>query len=44
MGNIHRPTDSGSGGTEATAFIQYINGQDPQIQELWFLGLDGICC
>ena len=30
-------------GTEATAFIKCINGRDPQINELWCLGLDGIC-
>ena len=42
MGNIHRPLNHGVGGTKATAFIQYINGQEPQIYELWCLGLDGI--
>ena len=44
MGTIHRPYDSGSRGTEVTAFIQCINGRDPQIDELWCLGLDGIIC
>ena len=34
--------DSGGGGTEATAFIQFINGQEPHIYEFWCLGLDGI--
>ena len=44
MGTIHRPLDSGSGGTENNAFIQCINGRDPQINKLWYLGLDRICC
>ena len=42
MGTICRPSDYGSMGTETTAFIQCINGRDPQINELWCLGLDGI--
>ena len=44
MGNICRPLDYGSGGTEAIVFIQCINGQEPQIHELWCLSLDGIRC
>ena len=43
MGTIYRPSYSGSGGTEATAFIQCINGREPQIHELWCLCLDRIC-
>ena len=43
MGTILSPSYSGSGGTEATAFIQSINGQEPQIHELWCLHLEGIC-
>ena len=39
---ICRPTDSGIKGIEDTAFIQCINGQEPQIHELWCLGLDVI--
>ena len=42
MGTIRRPSDSVSGVTEATAFIQCINDREPQIHELWCLGLDGI--
>ena len=44
MGTIRKPLDSGSGGSKATAFIQWINGREPQIHELWCLGLDGIIC
>ena len=44
MGTNRRPLDSGSGGSEATDFIQYINGQEPQIHELWCLSLDVISC
>ena len=40
---IHRPSDSDSRGTDPTAFIQCINGRDPQIHKLWWLGLDRIC-
>ena len=36
------PSDSGSRGTEVTDFIQCINGQEPQVHELWFMVLDGI--
>ena len=42
MVTIHRPWDSGSWGTDTTAFIQRINGWEPQINELWSLVLDGI--
>ena len=42
MGNIHRPSDSGSSVTETTGFIQCINGQEPQINELWYQDLDEI--
>ena len=42
MGTINMPSDSGSGGTESTAFIQCIDGREPQIHELWYLGLDRI--
>ena len=43
MGNIRRLYDSGIRGTETTAFIQCINGRDPQINELWCQYLDRIC-
>ena len=42
MDNICRTSDSGSGRMEATAFIQCIYFQEPQIYELWCLGLDRI--
>ena len=42
MGTIRRPSDSSRGGTEANAFIQCINGREPQNHELWCLDLDGI--
>ena len=42
MGTIRKPSDSGSGGTEATDFIQWVDGREPQIHELWCLGLDRI--
>ena len=42
MGTICRPSDSDIRGTEATAFIQYIDGQGTQIHELWCLGWDEI--
>ena len=42
MVTIHRPSDFGIGGTEATAFIQYINGHETHIHELSCLGLDGL--
>ena len=39
MGTICRPSDSVSGGTDTTASIQCTNGLDPEINELWCLGL-----
>ena len=42
MGTIHRPSDSGSAGTDITTFIQCINSREPQINKLWFLGFDRI--
>ena len=42
MGSIYRPSDSGSDSTEATTFIQCVDGLEPLIRELWCLGLDGI--
>ena len=42
MGTIRRPLDSGDNGTEATDFKQCVDGQEPLINELWCLGLEGI--
>ena len=44
MGTIRRLSDYGRGGTDATSFMQYVDGREPQIHELWYLGLDGISC
>ena len=43
MGTISRPSDSSSGGIETTAFIQCINGLEPQIRKFWCQDLDRIC-
>ena len=42
MGSILIPSDYGGGSTEGTAFIQFVDGQEPHIHKLWCLGLDGI--
>ena len=42
IGTIHRPSYFGSRGTDTTAFIQCVNGQEPQINKFWCLGLDRI--
>ena len=44
MGSIRRPSDSGRRSTEATALIQCVDGQEPQIHDLLYLGLDRISC
>ena len=41
-GSIRRPSDIGSGITEDTAFVQCIDGREPQIHEVWSLCLDRI--
>ena len=43
IGTIHRPSYSGSSGTDTTAFIQCINVRDPQINEFWCQDLYRIC-
>ena len=40
MVSICETLNPGSGITEDTDFIQCVDGQDPQIHELWCLGLD----
>ena len=40
MGSIRWPSNTDSGGTRDTKFIQYIDGQEPEIHKLWCLGLD----
>ena len=42
MGYIRRSSDSGSGGTEDTKFVQCVDGGETQIHKLWCLGLDNI--
>ena len=42
MGSICRPYDSGSGGTKGVEFIRCVDGQDPQIHEIWCLGSYGV--
>ena len=43
MGDIWRPSDSGSRALYPGAFIQYINGREPMIHELWCHGIDRLC-
>ena len=43
VGDIHRPSNSGSGGLEMGAFIQCVNCGEPQIHELWYHVIGGIC-
>ena len=43
MGNIHRPSSSGGRGPDTGAFIQFVDGREPQIHELWCHVIGGIC-
>ena len=42
VGPICCPYDSGSGGTKVLEFIQYVDGQDPQMHEIWCVDSNGI--
>ena len=42
MLSVRRNSDHGSGGTKDTKFIWCDDGREPQIHELWCLGLDNI--
>ena len=42
MGDIRWPSNTGSRSTKDTAFIQCVDVREPQIHELWCLGLDNI--
>ena len=44
MGNICRTSKYGSRVSETGAFIQCVNGREPQIHELWCHGIYGIFC
>ena len=44
VGDIRRPSNSCNGGPETSAFIQCVNGKDPQIHKLWCWDIDGIFC
>ena len=44
MGSIRRSSSPSSGSNRDTAFIQCVDGRDPHIHELWYLGLDNITC
>ena len=43
MGDIHRPSNYGSGGPETGALIQCVNGRKTQIHKLLCWDIDGIC-
>ena len=43
MGYIHSTSKFGSGGSDNGAFIQCVNGIEPQIHELWCWDIDRIC-
>ena len=40
MGSIHRPSDCGRESTNATGFVQCVDGQEPHIHEFLCLGLE----
>ena len=42
MGSIRRNSNPCSNSTKEIAVIQCVDGWEPQIYELWSLGLDGI--
>ena len=42
MGYIRRPSNPGSGSTKDTDFIKFVHSREPQIHEVWSLGLDRI--
>ena len=42
MDNIRRPSESGSGVPDTTAFIHCINGREPQTNKFWCQDLEGI--
>ena len=42
VGSIDSPYDSGGGDAEGPKFIQCMDGQEPQIHEVWTFGEDGV--
>ena len=43
IGGIWRPSDYGSRAEDPGAFIQYVDGREPVIHELWCHGVGRIC-
>ena len=41
VGSICWPSDSGIGDAEVPKFIQYVDGREPKINEVWAFGDDG---
>ena len=44
MVSIRWPSKPSNKSTNNTAFIQYVDGREPQIHDVWILGLHGIIC
>ena len=42
VGSINSPSDSVSRDAEGPEFIRCVDGQEPQIHEVWTFGEDGI--
>ena len=40
--SIRWPFDSGSRGTKVPEFIRCVDGREPQMHEVWYLGFNGI--
>ena len=44
VGLIGTASYSGSGDDEGPDFIRCMDGRDPQVNEVWTLGKDGVTC
>ena len=44
VGSIDSPYNSGSRDAEGPEFIQCVDGREPQINEVWNFGEDGVTC
>ena len=42
VGSIRQPSEYGSGGAEGPEFIQWVDGLEPQMHEVWCFSSDGI--